>query len=277
MISENKKPDWSDQFTVPGNNMAIAQEISFRLEQLILDGGLAPEQKMPSERQLSAKLGVSRAVIREALHELQGRGVIETRHGKGSFVTHIVSGSARVSEEGPLLQMFAGHRRTLYDLLEVREQLEGQAAYLAALRATPQDLHRITKAFASLDQTDPLSNAQPDHSFHQAIVEASHNPVLVHVLNGLKNLMLLTVQAAVANLNPREEMRNRITRQHRRIYQAIMARKPDAAKRLAMSHVRFVNDSMQDIERQGTTIIRVSLDQPPRTPDAATHNSSGQA
>lgn len=242
--------------------MAIAQDISFRLEQLILDGGLAPEKKMPSERQLATRLGVSRAVIREALRELQGRGVIETHHGKGSFVSRIVSGNEENSDDGPLLQMFAGHPRTLYDLLEVREQLEGQAAYLAALRATPQDLHKITKAFSALDQTDPLSNARPDHNFHQAIVEASHNPVLVHVLNGLKNLMLLTVQASVANLNPREEMRNKITSQHRRIYQAIMARKPDAAKRLATAHVRFVSESMRDIERQGTKLIRVAMDQP---------------
>jgi DNA-binding FadR family transcriptional regulator len=240
--------------------MAIAQEISFRLEQLILDGGLAPGQKMPSERQLSTRLGVSRSVIREALHELQGRGVVETRHGMGSFVSRIVSTHGDGGEEGPLLQMFAGHPRTLYDLLEVREQLEGQAAYLAALRATPQDLHRITKAFSALDQTDPLSNAKPDHSFHQAIVEASHNPVLVHVLNGLKNLMLLTVQASVANLNPREEMRNRISTQHRRIYQAVMARKPEAAKRLASAHVKFVHEAMKGIEREGTKIIRVSLD-----------------
>lgn len=257
--------------------MAIAQEISFRLEQLILDGGLAPEQKMPSERQLSARLGVSRAVIREALRELQGRGVIETRHGKGSFVTRIVSGNESASEEGPLLRMFSGHPRTLYDLLEIREQLEGQAAYLAALRATSQDLHKITKAFSSLSQADPLRNARPDHGFHQAIVEASHNPVLVHVLNGLKNLMLLTVQASVANLNPRQEMRNRIASQHRRIYQAIMARKPDAAKRLAIAHVRYVSESMRDIERQGATIIRVSLDQPLRNPGGAAHESSGQA
>lgn len=242
--------------------MAIAQEISFRLEQLILDGGLAPEQKMPSERQLATRLGVSRTVIREALHELQGRGVIETCHGKGSFVSRIVPGNDENADEGPLLQMFSGHPRTLYDLLEVREQLEGQAAYLAAKRATAQDLHRITKAFSSLDQTDPLTNAKPDHNFHQAIIEASHNPVLVHVLNGLKNLMLLTVQASVANLNPREEMRNKISRQHQRLYQAIMARKPEAAKRMATAHVRFVSESMREIERQGTKIIRFSLGQP---------------
>lgn len=242
--------------------MAIAQDISYRLERLILDGDLAPGQKMPSERQLAARLGVSRAIIREALHELQGRGVIETKHGKGSFVARIVPGGGGEGGDSPLLQMFNGHPRTLYDLLEIREQLEGQAAYLAAKRATTLDLHRITKAYAALEQTDPLTNATPDHNFHQAIVEASHNPVLVHVLNGLKNLMLLTVQASVANLNPREEMRNKISRQHKRIYQAVMAKKPEAAKRIAMAHVRFVCDAMRDIEQQGTTIIRVPVKTP---------------
>ncbi|MDL0431583.1 FCD domain-containing protein [Marinobacter sp. TBZ242] len=236
--------------------MAIAQDISYRLERLILDGGLAPGQKIPSERQLASRLAVSRAIIREALHELQGRGVIETKHGKGSFVARILPGGEEDGEDSPLLQMFNGHPRTLYDLLEVREQLEGQAAYLAAKRATTLDLHRITKAYAALEQTDPLTNAGPDHSFHQAIVEASHNPVLVHVLNGLKNLMLLTVQASVANLNPREEMRNKISRQHKRIYQAVMAKKPETARRIAMAHVRFVSDAMRGLEQEGTAIIR---------------------
>ena len=56
-------------------------------------------------------------------------------------------------------------------------------------------------------------------------------------------------------------MRNKIRRQHKRIYQAVMARKPEAAKRMATAHVRFVSESMSEIERQGTKIIRVSLDQ----------------
>lgn len=252
--------------------MAIAQDISYRLERLILDGGLAPGQKMPSERQLATRLSVSRAIVREALHELQGRGVIETKHGKGSFVAQIVPGADEDDDNGPLLHMFNGHPRTLYDLLEVREQLEGQAAYLAAKRATTLDLHRITKAYAALERTDPLTNARPDHSFHLAIVEASHNPVLVHVLNGLKNLMLLTVQASVANLNPREEMRNKISQQHKRIYQAVMARKPEAAKRIAMAHVRFVSDAMRNIEQQGTAIIRAPASTPAATA-ATTQNA----
>lgn len=172
--------------------------------------------------------------------------------------------------------MFNGHPRTLYDLLEVREQLEGQAAYLAAKRATTLDLHRITKAYADLERTDPLTNARPDHSFHLAIVEASHNPVLVHVLNGLKNLMLLTVQASVANLNPREDMRKKISQQHKRIYQAVMARKPEAAKRIAMAHVRFVSDAMRNIEQQGTTIIRAPANTSAETTATTPECISGQ-
>lgn len=241
--------------------MAISQEISYRLERLILDGGLAPEQKIPSERQLATRLGVSRAVIREALHELQGRGVIETRHGKGSFVAGMVPGAGELGEQSPLMHLFEGHPRTLFDLLEVREQLEGQAAYLAAQRATRLDRHRITKAFRALEDTDPLSNARLDHGFHQAIVEASHNPVLVHVLNSLKNMMLLTVQASVSNLNPKEDLRNKIVRQHRQIYEAVIAGKPAIAQKVAMAHVRFVSQAMGDMERDGGTLIRLPVNQ----------------
>lgn len=246
--------------------MPISQEISYRLERLILDGGLAPGQKIPSERQLASRLGVSRAIVREALHELQGRGVIETRHGQGSFVSRIVPGP---DDESPLMRLFTGHSRTLYDLLEVREQLEGQAAYLAAERADGADLHRITKAFKALEAADPLSNARPDHGFHQAIVDASHNPVLIHILSSLKNLMLLTVQASVANLNPKEDLRQQIDKQHRQLYQAVTRGNAKAAQRVAMAHVRYVREAMQRIEQQGDEVIRVAI--PGETQGKAVH------
>lgn len=251
--------------------MAISQEISYRLERLILDGGLAPEQKIPSERQLAARLSVSRAVIREALHELQGRGVIETRHGKGSFVASMVPQTDTVDDHSPLMHLFEGHPRTLYDLLEVREQLEGQAAFLAAQRATGTDRHRITKAFRALEETDPLSNARSDHSFHLAIVEASHNPVLVHVLSSLKNMMLMTVQASVANLNPRQEMRKKIVRQHRQLYDAVISSKPGVAQKAATAHVRFVSEALREMEKDGSQVIRMPV--PPDNSTQQPHQS----
>jgi GntR family transcriptional repressor for pyruvate dehydrogenase complex/GntR family transcriptional activator of glc operon len=246
--------------------MAISRDISYQLEQFILDGGLVPGQKIPSERQLAARLNVSRSVVREALHKLQGRGVIDTRHGQGSFVASIVPGSRDSAEENNvLMHLFEGHARNIYDLLEVREQLEGQAAFLAAQRATNMDKYRITKAFHALKDTNPLNNALPDHGFHLAIMEASHNPVLVHILSNLKSMMLATVQASVANLNPQETMRKKIVRQHKQLYSAIMSEKPAAAQRVAAAHVRFVSETMKEMENEGSKVIRVSV---PPTPTA---------
>lgn len=240
----------------------VAKAIADRIERLILDGGLAPDEKIPSERQLALRMGVSRSIVREALHELHGRGVIETHHGRGSFVAHIVP---EPGVESPLMRLFTGHPRTLYDLLEVREQLEGQAALLAAQRANARDLHRITKAYEAMQAADPLTNAGLDHAFHLAIVEASHNPVLVHVLDSLKSLMLMSVQASVANLSPRQAFKKQIDDHHRKIYQAVMKGQPQAAQRAATAHVRHVSDSLREIEQKEHHIIRVGMENPQPT------------
>lgn len=235
----------------------ISQTIAHRLEQLILEGSLVPEQKMASERQLAAKLGVSRSIVREALHELQGRGIIETRHGKGSFVSRIVP---EPENESPLMQLFFGHSRTLYDLFEVREQLEGQAAYLAAQRATEKDRYLISKAFDAMEEADPLANAELDHAFHRAIVNASHNPVLVHVLDSLKKLMLHSVQASVSNLSHRRALKLQIDKHHRRIYHSVMNGQAHAAQKAAMGHVSHVREALRQIEEQEQSIIRAAND-----------------
>ena len=238
-------------------SVPISQAISHHLEQLILDGSLSPEQKMPSERQLSSKLGVSRSIIREALHSLQGRGVIETRHGKGSFVAKIIS---QPEDNSPLLQLFFGHSRTLYDLFEVRAQLEGQAANLAAQRANDKDQYKITKAFDAMEIADPLTNASLDHAFHQAITEASHNPVLVHVLSSLKELMLHSVQASVLNLSHRETFKQQIDKHHRQIYHAVIGRQGEWAQKAAIAHVQHVSDSLKKIEKEEQNIIRAAIE-----------------
>ncbi|WP_166267683.1 FCD domain-containing protein [Marinobacter caseinilyticus] len=238
-------------------SVPISRAVAHRLEQLILDGTLAPEQMIPSERQLAARLGVSRAVIREALRELQGRGIIETRHGKGSFVSHMLP---EPETDGPLMQLFIGHSRTLYDLFEVREELEGKAAYLAAERATEKDQYLITKAFNEMEMADPLTNAELDHAFHRAIVNASHNPVLIHVLNSLKDLMLHSVQASVANLSHREAFKRQIDKHHRQIYHSVISRQAKWAKKAAMAHVVHVSNSLRQIEEQEHGIIRAAIE-----------------
>ncbi len=231
----------------------ISRGIAHRLEQLILDGDYKPGQKIPSERQLTQKLGVSRSLVREALKELHGRGIIETHHGKGSFVSDILP---VVADESVLMHLFQGHSRTLYDLLEVREQLEGQAAKLAAERGTQQDFYRITKAMEALEESDALVNAKLDHDFHRAIAEASHNPVLIHVLNSLKGLTLQSVQVTLSNLSHRNNIKQQIDKHHRQIYNAILSRQPQWAFKAATSHVFHVRTSLQEIDEKEHGIIR---------------------
>lgn len=232
---------------------SIAYGVAHRLEQLILEGDYKPGQKIPSERQLTGRLGVSRTLIREALKELHGRGIIDTHHGKGSFVSEIVP---VVPNESALMHLFHDHSRTLYDLMEVREQMEGHAAELAAERGTNKDFYQITKAFDAMIEADALKNAHLDHEFHRAIANASHNAVLIHVLNSLKTMTLQSVEAAVNNLSHREQFKSQMDKHHRQIYTAIISRKPHWAKRAATAHVRHVRQSLQYIEQAEHGIIR---------------------
>lgn len=110
----------------------VADQVAERIERLIVDGVLKVGQALPSERRLVAKLGCSRSALREGLRALRGRGIIDTEHGRGSFVADL----DRNADVSPLMHLFGSQPRTLYDLLEVRALLEGEAARLAALRGT---------------------------------------------------------------------------------------------------------------------------------------------
>lgn len=240
-----------------------SMRISRNLEELILDGTLQPGDKVPSERQLAQRLKVSRPTIREALKGLRGRGVIETRHGQGSFIVGMLSDE---QNETPLSRLYDSHPRLLYDLLEVRELLECEAARLAAERGTEKDFYKITKAYNAMSAEPEALNegrstardigqsrlhmAQLDHAFHRAIYEASHNPVLVHTLQSLIQLMLNSVMASVSNLYHRDRQKQQIDKHHRQIYNAIIDRKPETAKKVAGEHIRNVRDRMLEIERE---------------------------
>lgn len=239
---------------VKTRSMAISQ----RLEELILDGTLQPGDKVPSERQLSERLKVSRPLIRESLKELRGRGVIETRHGKGSFIIGMLDNK---EDETPLSRLYENHPRLLYDLLEVRELLEAEAALLAAERGTEKDFYKITKAYNAMnlrkeDEHDLIQAAHLDHAFHRSIYEASHNPVLVHTLQSLMQLMLNSIVASVTNLYHRDRQKQQIDKHHRQIYNAIIDRKPETAKKVATEHVRNIRDRMLEIEREEQRLAR---------------------
>ncbi len=240
----------------------VADIVAERIERLITDGVLKVGQALPSERRLCEKLGASRSALREGLRVLRGLGIIETHHGRGSFVARL--SSAR--DTSPLLHLFSSQPRTLYDLLEVRALLEGEAARLAALRGTTADFVMIRRRYEDMaaahgmEATTPLEElARLDHAFHHAINEASHNPVLVHTLQSLSDLMLNSVLASVNNLYHRPAHKRLLDRQHARLYQAVMERQPERAERIAREHLNSVRDSFMEIEQEEQRLVRATM------------------
>ncbi|MFB9122534.1 transcriptional regulator GlcC [Paraburkholderia dipogonis] len=238
----------------------LADVVVERIEQLIVDGVVRQGQTLPSERRLTEKLGVSRTALREGLKILRARGVIDTAHGKGSFVAQLTAEPT----QAPMLQLLCSQPRTLYDLLEVREMLEAESARLAALRATPADHILIRRRYedmsgANATDTHASKHAQLDHAFHQAICEASHNPVLVHTLGMLNDLMLSSVFASVNNLYHRQPQKREIDRQHAKLYNAIIGRRPEQARRAAEQHIKSVRESLSEIEQEERRLVRSTL------------------
>ncbi|MDE1164901.1 MAG: transcriptional regulator GlcC [Pseudomonas sp.] len=240
----------------------VADVVAEQIEQLVVDGVLKVGQTLPSERRMCEKLGVSRSALREGLQLLRARGIIDTRHGSGSTVASLTP----AADASPLMHLFAAQPRTLYDLLEVRALLEGEAARLAAERGTEADFVLLGRryqdmlaAHAQMASVGHQDHAQRDHAFHLAIVEASHNPVLVHTLQSLNELMLSSVYASVNNLYHRPEQLKLIQRQHARVYHAVIQRLPAVAQRAAREHIQSLRDGFREIELQEQRLDRATL------------------
>lgn len=247
--------------TTNKSSLTASEKIMQQIEALIVDGSLQPGEKIPSERQLCQRLHTSRPVVREAIKELCGRGVLHTIHGKGSFVSNFFENSP---EKNTLNKVYETHPRMLFDLLEVRELLEGQAARLAAERATEKDLYLISKAFNTMHEAyegnaDVIDAANLDHAFHRSIYAASHNPVLIHTLQNLMQLMRNSVIVTVSNLFHHDHSKQQIQAYHRLIYNAIIDGKPDNAERVAVDHIKDVRDRILELERQQQRLVRAKI------------------
>ena len=248
------------QDTQAGRRPQVADLVCARIERLIVDGVFKTGQLLPSERRLTAKLGVSRTALREGLKLLRARGIIDTRQGRGSQVAQLSAPAA----QSPLMHLFRSQPRTLYDLLEVRSLLEGESARLAALRGTEADFVLIERAYQALLQAheqalEPAALARLDHAFHLAICEASHNPVLVHTLQSLNDLMLGSVFACVNNLYHREPEKRQIDKQHAKLFNAVIGRQPEQARRAAADHVDSVRQNLAEIEQEEQRLVRATL------------------
>ena len=239
----------------------LSDAIARQLEKLILEGVLTPGERLPSERDLAQQLDVSRPSLREALQKVEAAGLLETRHGGGTFVRDTIGEVI----SAPLADVFQRHPEAALDFIELRSTLEGCSAYYAALRGTEEDRAILADRFRSMEEAhlldDPSEEAERDADFHISVAEASHNLVLLHVMRSLLGLLRNDIIFNRKQLYDRAGSRELLLRQHRAIYEAIIAGDPEAARAAAQTHMTYVDKVLRErrISEARTDIARRRL------------------
>lgn len=231
----------------PIRPVKLADTIADHLENLILEGSLKPGERLLAERELAQRFDVSRPSLREALDKLERRGLLRSGRGGATFVAPLLGKGFTE----PLYAALASRPETTFDYLEFRRFVEGSAAYFAAERSTDIDRSLIHQAFQAIEtahrKDDSSDEADADADFHQAIYEASHNLVMLHIMRALSDMLRQDVFYNRAKLYQRQGVRELLLDQHRAIHDAVMAADPEAARAAAEFHIDFTRDALQHI------------------------------
>ncbi|WP_447554852.1 GntR family transcriptional regulator [Vreelandella sp. EE22] len=234
----------------------LADVIIERLEAMILEGSLKPGQRLPPERELAERFGVSRPSLREAIQKLAARGVLISRQGGGTYIKETLNNGYA----DPVLEMLSRHNEFHLDLLEFRDALEGISAYYAALRSTPADkavlIQRFEELAAGFIGADPAREAKLDAAFHLAIAEAAHNVLLLHNIRGIFHLLEQSIVDNLAHLFAKPDARASLMTQHRALLDAILEGRAEEARSRAHEHLVFVEEGLLAMARAETRAQR---------------------
>ena len=241
------------------NHARTADAVVDQIEGLILTGVLRPGDRLPAERELGTLVDVSRPILRDALKTLEGRGLIVSRQGGGTFVADLIG----TVFSDPVVALIARHPGAIEDYLDFRRDIEGLAAARAAERATEADrdlLSRIVEAMAEAYAAhDHAAEARLDVEFHQAIGEAAHNIVLLHTLRACYRLLETGVYFSQQKLFGHPGAREALLAQHRSILAGILDGDAAGARAAAEAHIEFVRRALAEAGRDSARAAVSSL------------------
>ncbi|EHK63799.1 FadR/GntR family transcriptional regulator [Achromobacter arsenitoxydans] len=223
-------------------NLTLTEQVARQLASEIADGVHPVGAKLPAGRVLAEQYGVSAAVIREATERLRAQGLIQSRQGSGSTVV------SRTGAQG--FQVSSGiavSREKLANVYELRMELEGGAAALAAVRHDAADLAAMEQALACLEShlDHPEQGVEHDISFHVAIAAATHNSYYQDLLQYLNLQLRLAVSTARSNSRLQEGLTAAVHQEHVAVFEAIRARDPDRARHAAIRHLQQAASRLQ--------------------------------
>jgi GntR family transcriptional regulator, transcriptional repressor for pyruvate dehydrogenase complex len=219
-------------------SILVAERLSDRLASLLAAqleaGALAPGDRLPTEAQLALQHGVSRTVVREAVHQLKSRGLLRSRQGSGVYVA-VPPPNQSLSFDPKVLESMAA----VTQVVELRRVLEGEMAALAAQRATREQIRALRRALVALDaaMSAGRDGVDEDLAFHRAIGEATGNPQFTRLLVFLEQYLREAMCITRGNEARHAEFLRQVNLEHRAIVDAIAARDADAARRCATQHL----------------------------------------
>lgn len=225
----------------PIKTRKIYEEIVEQIRHLVTEGQLQPGDRLPSERELAEHLQVSRASVREALSALEMMGLLEVRSGEGTYIRQVNIESV----VAPLAWVLSMEKDTVLQLLEVRKILEVQAVSLAAQRADEEDLTEMAEALEAM-KADLQINAlgdSTDHRFHYAIARATHNQILIHIIDTISDTMKHSLQTIRATLF-QGDIPERLYREHYSIYEAVKQHDVVSASERMLMHLSRAEQDM---------------------------------
>jgi len=233
----------------PVQQEKLSHGVIRQIEGLILRGVLRPGERLPSEREMSERMGVSRPSLREALADLQDRGLLSSRAGAGVYVADVLGSAFSPA----LVTLFATDNEAVFDYISFRRDMEGLAAERAARLASDTDLKVINTIFEKMEaahkKRNPADEAQLDADFHLSIIEASHNIIMLHMMRSMYELLREGVFYNRSIMFKQRMTRDTLLDQHRVINTALQSRDPDGARRAIEAHLSFVEAALSDQQK----------------------------
>lgn len=224
----------------------LLRKIVAQIKHNISIGRLKKGDQLPSERQMCDMFGLSRATIREALKALSTIGVVECNHGSGNYMSSNLSHS--LTEPLSIMFMLEGGR--VGQTYELRRAIEFAAAGSAARNIDSDGLERLRALCADIEgSVDENEKADYDFQFHYEIARASHNPLLVVLLNAVETIVSEHVHDARASILRVREKEATINRQHLDIVSALSVGDSAGAEKAVLAHMELIRDNMSEVRR----------------------------
>jgi len=248
--------DYANALPTKRRHKSLSQGLVESISNNIKNGILKPGEKLPTESAIMSLYDVSRTVVREAISHLQAAGLVQTRHGIGTFILEPSAASTGMLREAIVTV------RDVLDILELRISLETEAAWLAASRRTEEQAQALGKALEDIlaNKTEENASVNADVRFHLLIAQSTGNRYFVDILSNLGTTIIprarlksamMTLEAQAGNSNQsNNSYLDRVNREHEDIYLAIQRKDPEAARAAMRTHLSNSRERLRQAQQR---------------------------